>query len=62
MDPTTKEYAFETSLIIILAMITLYMLFEGIQHENKIVFGHAASFTTLVGLAISGIEFIGEST
>jgi NhaP-type Na+/H+ or K+/H+ antiporter len=62
MDTPTKEYTFETSMIIILAMITLYMLFEGIKHENSIVFGHAASFTTLVGLAISGFEFISEST
>ncbi len=59
---TEEEHGFGASLVIILVMITLYMLFEGMKHEKKMVFGHAASFTTLVGLAISGLEFVSEST
>ena len=62
MDTSVEEHGFGASLVIILGMITLYMLFEGIKHERKMVFGHPASYTTLVGLAISGAEFVSEST
>lgn len=55
-DVITEDTRFAVSIIIILAMLCVYMIFEAQKHSRGFVFGHEASFVTLLGLIIGGIE------
>lgn len=62
MDKEVSDHSYMLSLIIVFCMITLYMLIDGIKHEKKIIFGHEASFVTLFGMLVSGLELVSESS
>lgn len=52
--------AFDSSLIIILVMLMVYMLFEAYKHKSGVVFGHEASLVTLLGMCISSVFLYNE--
>jgi hypothetical protein len=60
-EVVTEETRFAASIIIILGMLCAYMIFEAQKHSKGFVFGHEASFVTLLGLIISGLEMVNHS-
>ena len=60
-EVVTEETRFAASIIIILGMLCAYMIFEAQKHSKRFVFGHEASFVTLLGLIISGLEMVNHS-
>ena len=49
----TEEQIFDVSIMIILALLIVYMMFDAFKHKRNLTFGHEASLVTLIGFGIS---------